>query len=40
MRPQHAIALTLVLAGCKEASSFEQIEDPNTPVLVYYTIPG
>lgn len=38
MRAQHAIALTLALAGCKE--SFQQIEDPSTPLMVYYTIPG
>lgn len=38
MKLQHAVALTLALAGCKE--SFKQVEDPNLPILVYYTLPG
>lgn len=39
MRPQHLIALTLALGGCK-AAAVQQIEDPSLPIMVFYSMPG
>lgn len=38
MKLNHAILLTLVVAGCKQTDSAP--EDKTLPIMVYYALPG